>query len=62
MSSRKSYIENFVDVSSDRGKREKVRDQAIAKMRHAGHKVSSLCPPGEFALKYALSATYHYFF
>ena len=60
MSSRKSYIENFVDVSSDRGKREKVRDQAIAKMRQAGHKIS-LCPPGEFALKYALSAPYHYF-
>lgn len=59
-SPRKSIIENFVD-SNDRALREKVRDKAIANMIRAGQKVS-ICQPGEFALKYALSAPYHYFF
>ncbi|XP_001604652.2 probable tyrosyl-DNA phosphodiesterase [Nasonia vitripennis] len=60
ITSPKSYIENFV-ASNDRKLREKIRDQAVARMRQGGQKVT-LCEPGEFALKYALSAPYHYFF
>lgn len=59
-SQKKSIIEDFAS-SSDRAARMKKRDQAVAKMIQAGHKMS-LAEPGEFALKYALSAPYHYFF
>ncbi|KAJ8679346.1 hypothetical protein QAD02_015133 [Eretmocerus hayati] len=53
----------FTDYNSndDRKSREKLRDQAIMRMRSSGHEVL-LNDPGEFALKYALSAPYYYFF
>ena len=59
-SPRKSFIESF--AATDKRKiREQIRDQAIAKMRQAGERVK-FCEPGEFALKFVLSAPYHYFF
>lgn len=59
-SSKNSFIDSFISAD-DRKEKERIRDQAIARMRQSGYDVS-LAPPGEFALKYALSAPYHYFF
>ncbi|XP_014207035.1 probable tyrosyl-DNA phosphodiesterase [Copidosoma floridanum] len=58
-SSNEPIIETYMS-STDRTRRERVREDAIARMRLAGHKVD-LVHPGDFALKYALSAPYHYF-
>ncbi|XP_058804421.1 probable tyrosyl-DNA phosphodiesterase isoform X2 [Phymastichus coffea] len=56
----RSFIESFIS-STDTLAKEKVRTQAIDRMRKSGY-VVNLVTPGEFALKYALSAPYHYFF
>jgi tyrosyl-DNA phosphodiesterase-1 len=45
---------------SEKSRRE-VRQKVIQMMRHFGYRVS-LVEPGEFAVKYALSAPYHLFF
>lgn len=55
-----SLVDNFTDCKSS-ADREELRKIALSKMRMAGYKVA-VVEPGEFALKYALSAPYHIFF
>ncbi|XP_076676604.1 tyrosyl-DNA phosphodiesterase glaikit isoform X2 [Andrena cerasifolii] len=56
----KSIIEVYQLCTSARS-RDEVRERAIKMMRHQGLEVS-VVEPGNFALKYALSAPYHLFF
>ncbi|XP_076760498.1 tyrosyl-DNA phosphodiesterase glaikit [Xylocopa sonorina] len=55
-----SLIETFESCNSAKSRNE-VREQAIRKLRQQGFEVS-VVEPGNFALKYALSAPYHFFF
>ncbi|XP_051166212.1 probable tyrosyl-DNA phosphodiesterase [Leptopilina boulardi] len=55
-----SIVENFIGCKTTAA-RENIRKQALEKMRRAGLK-ANVVEPGEFALKYALSAPYHLFF
>ncbi|XP_076641218.1 tyrosyl-DNA phosphodiesterase glaikit [Halictus rubicundus] len=55
-----SLIESFQQCKTAKS-REELREKAIKMMKHHGLKVS-VVEPGNFALKYALSAPYHLFF
>lgn len=55
-----SIMDSYVSCKSDKS-RDEMRKKAIQMMKKQGFKVS-LVEPGEFAMKYALSAPYHLFF
>ncbi|KAK2584626.1 hypothetical protein KPH14_006975 [Odynerus spinipes] len=55
-----SIMDAYVSCKSDKS-RDEMRKKAIHMMKQQGFKVSPV-EPGEFALKYALSAPYHLFF
>ncbi|EFN87770.1 Probable tyrosyl-DNA phosphodiesterase [Harpegnathos saltator] len=55
-----SLMDMYEQCDSEKSRKE-VREKAIRMMRQSGYDVS-VVEPGEFALKYALSAPYHLFF
>jgi len=55
-----SIMDMYQTCDSEKSRRE-VRQKAIQMMRRSGYRVS-VVEPGEFAVKYALSAPYHLFF
>lgn len=59
-SSTKSSIMDVYTACNSMKSREEIRKKAIEKMRHQGMDVS-VVEPGQFDLKYALSAPYHLF-
>lgn len=58
---KKTSIMDMYEACDSEKSRIEVREKAIRMMRQSGHNVS-VVEPGEFALKYALSAPYHLFF
>lgn len=59
--SKETSIMDMYQACDSEESRKEVREKAIQMMRRSGYNVS-VVEPGEFALKYALSAPYHLFF
>ncbi|XP_014475675.1 PREDICTED: probable tyrosyl-DNA phosphodiesterase [Dinoponera quadriceps] len=60
-SSKGTSIMDMYQACETEKSRKEVREEAIRRMRQSGYDVS-IVDPGEFAIKYALSAPYHVFF